>query len=62
MLAVRFLAMIPACLEVGASVVADSPLGRDLLSGRFSEENALPSWTCLSGAWNYEWFRVTATP
>jgi len=54
--------MIPACLEVGASVVADSPLGRDLLSGRFSEENALPSWTCLSGAWNYEWFRVTATP
>ncbi|MBM5815537.1 MAG: aldo/keto reductase [Cyanobacteria bacterium K_Offshore_surface_m2_239] len=30
--------VIPACLEVGASLVAYSPLGRGLLSGRFSEE------------------------
>lgn len=30
--------VIPACLEVGASLVAYSPLGHGLLSGRFSEQ------------------------
>jgi len=30
--------VIPACLEVGASLVAYSPLGRGLLTGRFKEE------------------------
>jgi aryl-alcohol dehydrogenase-like predicted oxidoreductase len=30
--------VIPACLEVGASLVAYSPLGRGLLTGRFQEE------------------------
>ena len=30
--------MIPACLEVGASLVAYSPLGRGMLSGRFKNE------------------------
>ena len=33
--------VIPACIEVGASVVAYSPLGRGMLSGRFIEEAAL---------------------
>ena len=30
--------VIPACLEVGASLVAYSPLGRGMLSGRFKNE------------------------
>ncbi len=30
--------VIPACLEVGASLVAYSPLGRGLLTGRFTSE------------------------
>ena len=30
--------VIPACLEVGASLTAYSPLGRGMLSGRFKEE------------------------
>jgi len=30
--------VIPACLEVGASLVAYSPLGRGMLTGRFREE------------------------
>ena len=33
--------VIPACLEVGATLVAYSPLGRGMLSGRFKEEAAL---------------------
>lgn len=33
--------VIPACIEVGASLVAYSPLGRGMLSGRFIEEAAL---------------------
>ena len=32
-------AVIPACIEVGASLVAYSPLGRGMLSGRFKEES-----------------------
>ena len=31
--------VIPACLEVGASLVAYSPLGRGMLSGRFKTES-----------------------
>lgn len=31
--------VIPACLEVGATLVAYSPLGRGMLSGRFKEES-----------------------
>lgn len=31
--------VIPACIEVGASLVAYSPLGRGMLSGRFKEES-----------------------
>ena len=31
--------VIPACLETGASLVAYSPLGRGMLSGRFKEES-----------------------
>ena len=31
--------VIPACLEVGASLVAYSPLGRGMLSGRFRKES-----------------------
>ena len=31
--------VIPACVEVGASLVAYSPLGRGMLSGRFREES-----------------------
>jgi aryl-alcohol dehydrogenase-like predicted oxidoreductase len=34
-------AVIPACIEVGASLVAYSPLGRGMLSGRFKEQGAL---------------------
>jgi len=30
--------VIPACLEVGASLIAYSPLGRGMLTGRFSSE------------------------
>lgn len=30
--------MIPACLEIGASLVAYSPLGRGMLTGRFKTE------------------------
>ena len=30
--------VIPACLEVGASLVAYSPLGRGMLTGRFRAE------------------------
>ena len=30
--------VIPACLEVGASLVAYSPLGRGMLSGRFKQQ------------------------
>ncbi len=33
--------VIPACIEVGASLVAYSPLGRGMLSGRFIEEATL---------------------
>jgi aryl-alcohol dehydrogenase-like predicted oxidoreductase len=32
-------AVIPACIEVGATLVAYSPLGRGMLSGRFKEES-----------------------
>ncbi len=32
-------AVIPACIDVGASLVAYSPLGRGMLSGRFKEES-----------------------
>jgi aryl-alcohol dehydrogenase-like predicted oxidoreductase len=32
-------AVIPACVEVGATLVAYSPLGRGMLSGRFREES-----------------------
>ena len=32
-------AVIPACIEVGASLVAYSPLGRGMLSGRFKSES-----------------------
>jgi aryl-alcohol dehydrogenase-like predicted oxidoreductase len=32
-------AVIPACIEVGATLVAYSPLGRGMLSGRFREES-----------------------
>ena len=32
-------AVIPACLETGATLVAYSPLGRGMLSGRFKEES-----------------------
>jgi aryl-alcohol dehydrogenase-like predicted oxidoreductase len=31
--------VIPACIEIGASLVAYSPLGRGMLSGRFKEES-----------------------
>ncbi len=31
--------VIPACIEVGATLVAYSPLGRGMLSGRFKEES-----------------------
>jgi aryl-alcohol dehydrogenase-like predicted oxidoreductase len=31
--------VIPACIEVGATLVAYSPLGRGMLSGRFREES-----------------------
>ena len=31
-------AVIPACLEVGATLVAYSPLGRGMLSGRFKQD------------------------
>ena len=31
--------VIPACIDVGASLVAYSPLGRGMLSGRFKEES-----------------------
>ena len=31
--------VIPACIEVGASLVAYSPLGRGMLSGRFKTES-----------------------
>ncbi len=31
--------VIPACIEVGATLVAYSPLGRGMLSGRFEEES-----------------------
>lgn len=31
-------AVVPACIDVGASLVAYSPLGRGILSGRFKEE------------------------
>lgn len=31
--------VIPACLDVGATLVAYSPLGRGMLSGRFKEES-----------------------
>ncbi len=31
-------AVIPACIDVGATLVAYSPLGRGMLSGRFKEE------------------------
>ncbi len=31
--------VIPACVEVGATLVAYSPLGRGMLSGRFKEES-----------------------
>ncbi|MEO0364403.1 MAG: aldo/keto reductase, partial [Pseudomonadota bacterium] len=34
--------VIPACLETGTSLVAYSPLGRGLLSGRFSESSSAP--------------------
>jgi len=33
-------AVIPACIEVGATLVAYSPLGRGMLSGRFKEQVA----------------------
>jgi aryl-alcohol dehydrogenase-like predicted oxidoreductase len=32
-------AIIPACIDVGATLVAYSPLGRGMLSGRFKEES-----------------------
>ena len=32
-------AVFPACIEVGATLVAYSPLGRGMLSGRFKEES-----------------------
>ena len=32
-------AVIPACIEVGATLVAYSPLGRGMLSGRFKDES-----------------------
>ncbi len=32
-------AVIPACIDVGATLVAYSPLGRGMLSGRFREES-----------------------
>jgi aryl-alcohol dehydrogenase-like predicted oxidoreductase len=31
--------VIPACIEIGATLVAYSPLGRGMLSGRFKEES-----------------------
>jgi aryl-alcohol dehydrogenase-like predicted oxidoreductase len=31
--------VVPACIEVGATLVAYSPLGRGMLSGRFKEES-----------------------
>jgi len=34
-------AVIPACIEVGATLVAYSPLGRGMLSGRFKEDARL---------------------
>lgn len=34
-------AVIPACVEVGATLVAYSPLGRGMLSGRFKEDARL---------------------
>lgn len=34
-------AVIPACIEVGATLVAYSPLGRGMLSGRFKEQGTL---------------------
>jgi len=34
--------VIPACIEVGATLVAYSPLGRGMLSGRFTEDARLP--------------------
>lgn len=34
--------IIPACLKVGAGLVAYSPLGRGMLSGRFREVSAMP--------------------
>lgn len=33
--------VIPACIEVGATLVAYSPLGRGMLSGRFKEDDQL---------------------
>ncbi len=33
--------VIPACIEVGATLVAYSPLGRGMLSGRFKEDASL---------------------
>lgn len=32
-------AVIPACIDIGATLVAYSPLGRGMLSGRFKEES-----------------------
>ena len=34
-------AVIPACIEAGATLVAYSPLGRGMLSGRFKEDGAI---------------------
>ena len=54
--------VIPACLEVGASLMAYSPLGRGLLTGRFREERLTEGdWRATTPRFQGEGFAANVT-